>query len=56
MIGDYIKAINSGVTEYYRNCFAVKYDTGYSIDKCILKLSLPEEIQNVFKTRKILDD
>lgn len=56
MIGDYIKAINSGVTEYYRNCFAVKYDTGYSIDKCIIKLSLPEEIQNVFKTRKILDD
>lgn len=54
-IKDYIKLIKEDVNEKYRNCFAISYDTGYSVDKVIIKAELPDRISDKFKTRDIND-
>ena len=56
MIADYIHSISSQSSEYYRNCFAVKFDTGYKVDKCIIKSIVPEDIGKTFRTRDVLDN
>jgi hypothetical protein len=55
-IKDYIVLINEQTTEFYRNCFAVKFDTGYKVDNCIIKAVVPEEVSKKFRTREILND
>lgn len=53
---DYINLINNEESEYYRNCFAIKYDTGYKVDNCIIKAILPDEMSKSFRTRDVIDD
>lgn len=54
-IADYIKCINDSTTEYYRNCFAVKFDTGYKVDNCIIKAILPPKMEKKLRTRDVLE-
>lgn len=37
----------------YRNCFAIKYDTGKNRDKTIYKVVLPEQLELKFRTRDV---
>ncbi len=55
-IADYISCINESETEYYRNCFAVKFDTGYKVDNCIIKAILPPKMEKTLRTRDVLED
>lgn len=53
---EYLDLICNQQTEYYRNCFAIKYDTGYKVDKCIIKAIVPDNMEQSFRTRDILED
>lgn len=55
-IADYIDCVNSEKTEFYRNCFAVKFDTGYKVDKAIIKACVSEEMSTIMATRDVITD
>ena len=50
-IENYLQLIADTKTTYYRNCFAIQYDTGFSTDKTIFKTELPDYMWEAFNTR-----
>lgn len=55
-IADYLKLINSTTSEMYRNCFALKFDTGYKVDKAIIKSCVSDEMSSIMRTRDVVVD
>jgi hypothetical protein len=47
--------INGEERDYWRNCFAIQYDTGLVTDKCVYKVVLPDYMQEQFATRDIYE-
>ena len=54
-IKDYLNMINGEERDYWRNCFAVQYDTGLVSDKCVYKVVLPDYVAKSFATRDIVE-
>ena len=54
-IEEYLKMINGEERDYWRNCFAIQYDTGLVTDKCVYKVVLPDYMQEQFATRDIYE-
>lgn len=55
-IEQYLRDINDDQkATMYRNCFAIKYDTGLHTDKAIIKAMYPPEVFKQFNTRDRMD-
>lgn len=55
-IEHYVNVLNSDESEFYRNCFAVKFDDGHKVDNALIKVQVPKELSEAFQTRDVMSD